>query len=65
MRKRGEVMPTESAERVAQRFIVTARQRILSSSMTDPEKDEVLCDLVALGDVDWPREAREANRRPK
>ena len=61
-REAGEVMPTASAAKVAERFLVPCRQRILSSSLTDEEKDELLADLVGLGEVDWMKEARSANK---
>lgn len=61
-RTEGEVIPTASALKIAGSFLVPARQKILSSSMPDAEKDDVLSDLVRLGDVDWKKEARSVAR---
>lgn len=61
-RTEGEVIPTASAARISESFLVPVRQKILSCSMTDAEKDEMLLDLVRFGEVDWPKEAKNAAR---
>ena len=53
----GGVISTALVIRLAESFLVPVRQRILSSSLTDEEKVEMLEDLVAMGEVDWQTEA--------
>lgn len=56
----GDTIPVSVVLRIGARFTVTARQQILTSSMTDAEKDELLAGLMELGEVDWKQEARDA-----
>ncbi len=56
-RKKGEVIRVELAEKLAAEYLVPARQRILGSGISDEEKNEILADLVKLGEIDWQTEA--------
>lgn len=59
----GELIPTATVIRLAESFLVPVRQRILSSSLTEEERAEMLEDLVKFGEVDWKVEAIETHRK--
>lgn len=56
----GELIPLASVLEICRRIIVPIRQRILSSSMSETERHDALADLVSLGEVDWSKEAGDA-----
>jgi hypothetical protein len=61
----GALIPTSVAAKVASRFLVAVRQKILSSSLTETERAELLEDLVACGEIDYVSEAISDYRRTK
>ena len=63
--REGELIPTAVVDAMGEKFLVAVRQKILTSGMTDAEKDGVLTDLVALGEVDWKEEAQNAAKRTR
>ena len=59
----GELISVSYVIRLAESFLVPVRQRILSSSLTEDERAEMLDDLVKFGEVDWKTEAIDAHRK--
>lgn len=54
----GALVPTRKVLLLCERIIVPMRQKIMSSSIPDQERHDILLDLVRLGDVDWAKEVR-------
>ena len=63
--RQGELIPTAVVETIGAKYLIAARQLILASSMDAAEKDEVLAEFVALGEMDWRDEAKNAARRSR
>jgi hypothetical protein len=57
----GEIIPTAVAAKLGADLLVPIRQKILSSSLTDDEKTQILEDLVRFGEIDWQQEAIDAS----
>jgi len=55
-RTEGELVPTAAVMKLCERVVIVIRQKICTSSLTESEKDEILNDLVRLGETDWARE---------
>lgn len=53
----GDLIPTGLVARLCEVYLARVRQCILSSSMTEQEKEDLLADLVKLGELDWKKEA--------
>jgi hypothetical protein len=54
----GELVPTRKVLALCERIIIPIRQKIISSSLTEQERHDLLSDLVRLGDVDWAKEVK-------
>ena len=52
-RRAGELIPTSAVIALCEKILVPIRQKICSASMPDDEKNEMLSDLVTLGEIDW------------
>ncbi len=57
-RTRGELVEIAAVKCLGAAVLGAVRNRILSFPLTDEEKDTCLRELLALGDMDWSREAR-------
>ncbi len=53
----GELIPVASVIKICARILVPVRQKILSSSLSEQERHDMLEDLVALATKDWTKEA--------
>lgn len=56
----GELIPVSSVIKICARVLVPVRQKILSSSLSEQERHDMLEDLVALATKDWTKEALDA-----
>ena len=59
----GELISVAYVIRLAESFLVPVRQKILSSSLTEEERADMLDELVKFGEVDWKVEAIDAQRK--
>jgi hypothetical protein len=55
----GDYIETSQVIRTASAYVMAARQRILSSSLSGDEREAVLKDLEQLGSVNWVERAKE------
>jgi hypothetical protein len=54
-RARGELVEIAAVKRLGENVMAGIRTRILAFPLSDDEKDKLLLDLKALGDMDWTR----------
>lgn len=57
-RDSAELVPTALVVKLDAAMIIPMRQRIMSSSMTDQEKRDLLGDMEAFGNRDWAAEIK-------